>query len=106
VKKNYGVFIRKLGKAWVQIARKLVHIAKKLKERREGIQAQRENGSWTIQTYQGRWIDLGSLNPRSDGYKYAAHHKVVQAHGNKASGPSTWRTKDPTTEIEKWNESN
>ena len=34
--------MRILDKAWVQIARKLVHIAKKLKERREGIQAQRD----------------------------------------------------------------
>jgi hypothetical protein len=29
----------------------------------ETVQAQRGDGSWTIQTYQGRWIDPGSYKP-------------------------------------------
>jgi hypothetical protein len=99
-------FVKFLGKAGVPVARKMVHIAKKTQETKGRNPGPREYGSWTIQTYQGRWIDPGSTNPRSNGYKHAAHHKIIQAHGNKASGSSTWRTMDPTMEIEKWNEPN
>jgi len=58
--KNYGIFIRILGKAGVPIARKSVHIAKKHKKTKRRNPGPREYGSWTIQTYQGRWIDPGS----------------------------------------------
>jgi hypothetical protein len=87
--KNYGVFVRDLGKAWVQIARKLVHIAKKTQETKGRNPGPKRYGSWTIQTCQGRWIDPGSKNPRSNGYKYAAHHKTHQAHTKVRSTPYT-----------------
>jgi hypothetical protein len=39
----------------------------------------RGNGSWVIQTHQGRWIDPVSPNPRSKGPNAGEHGHTVYA---------------------------
>jgi hypothetical protein len=36
------------------------------------------DGSWIIQTHQGRWIDPVPLNPRSNGQKSMREHSMAQ----------------------------
>jgi hypothetical protein len=70
----------------VQEARTMYEIAKKQageQSAQKSSPGPREYGSWTIQTYQGRWIDPGSPNPRSNDHKHAAHrNKHIDAQEN------------------------
>jgi hypothetical protein len=55
------VGVQKSQKAW-QIAKEQ---RKNENLQRPGGPSPKEDGSWIIQTHQGRWMDPGSQNPRS-----------------------------------------
>jgi hypothetical protein len=87
-KKSWS-FYKKIRQGMGSNSKKIGACSKKTQGTKGRNPGPKRYGSWTIQTCQGRWIDPGSKNPRSNGYKYAAHHKTHQAHTKVRSTPYT-----------------